>query len=215
VGTKIQVPHPGLLISAAGYHIDWSDLQQQIALPCGYYFTVNGNKATIDGGEIEATGRLLHSLQVRLGAGYERTKITDPGALKFAGVTADSRIPGTPAWNLTLGGVYTHPLTSTLDGFVAADYSYTGNAVSVLNSGSTTEATRPGYSLANLRFGVDFGNSEVSLNIRNLTNEKPNLGDIGYVGYAQFNTSGPAGGLIPQVATLQPFTMMLQYRKNL
>ncbi|HEX4597131.1 MAG TPA: hypothetical protein VH278_05040, partial [Burkholderiaceae bacterium] len=124
-------------------------------------------------------------------------------------------IPGTPAWNLTLGGVYTHPLTSTLDGFVAADYSYTGNAVSVLNSGSTTEATRPGYSLANLRFGVDFGNSEVSLNIRNLTNEKPNLGDIGYVGYAQFNTSGPAGGLIPQVATLQPFTMMLQYRKNL
>jgi iron complex outermembrane receptor protein len=52
----------------------------------------------------------------------------------------------------------------------------------------------------------------VSLNARNLTNAKPNLGDIGYVGYAQFDSSGR---LIPQVATLQPLTVMLQYRKSL
>ena len=212
LGTKVQLPHPSLLISAAAYHIDWNDLQQQVALPCGYYFTINGGKATIDGGEVEATGHLTHSLQIRLGAGYEHTKITDPGALRFAGVPTDSRIFGTPAWNVTLGGVYTHPITSSLDGFVAADYSYTGNSVSLLNSGFGAEATRPSYSLVNLRLGVDFRESEVSLNIRNLTNAKPNLGDIGYVGYAQFNA---LGNLIPQVATLQPLTVMLQYRKSL
>jgi iron complex outermembrane recepter protein len=212
LGTKVQLPHPSLLISAAGYHIDWSDLQQQVALPCGYYFTINGGKATIDGGEIEATGHLTHALSIRFGAGYEHTKITDPGALRFAGVTTDSRVFGTPAWNLTLGGVYTRPVTSSLDGFVAVDYSYTGNSVSLLNSGFGAQSTRPSYSLVNLRFGVDFQESEVSLNIRNLTNEKPNLGDIGYVGYAQFNASG---NLIPQVATLQPLTVILQYRKSL
>jgi iron complex outermembrane recepter protein len=212
LGTKIQVPHPGLLISAAGYHIDWSDLQQQVALPCGYYFTINGGKATIDGGEIEATGHVSHSLSVRFGAGYEHTKITDPGALRFAGVATDSRIFGTPAFNLSLGGVYTHPVSDTMDGFVALDYSFTGNSVSLLNSGFGAQSTRPSYTIVNLRFGVDFQQSEVSLNIRNLTNEKPNLGDIGYVGYAQFNS---AGNLIPQVATLQPLTILLQYRKNL
>ncbi len=95
---------------------------------------------------------------------------------------------------------------------MAFDYSYTGNSVSLLNSGFGAQSTRPSYSLVNLRFGVDFQESEVSLNIRNLTNEKPNLGDIGYVGYAQFNA---AGNLIPQVATLQPLTVMLQYRKSL
>jgi iron complex outermembrane recepter protein len=212
LGTKLQLPHPGLLVSAAAFHIDWNDVQQQIALPCGYYFTVNGNKATIDGGEIEATGHLTHSLSVRFGAGYEHTKITDPGALHFAGVATDSRIAGTPAFNATLGGVYTRPITERLDGFVAADYSFTGNSISLLNSGAGAQATRPSYSLVNLRFGVDFQQSEVSLNFRNLTNEKPNLGDIGYIGYAQFNA---AGSLIPQVATLQPLTVMLQYRKNL
>jgi iron complex outermembrane receptor protein len=212
LGTKVQVPHPGLLISAAAFHIDWSDLQQQVALPCGYYFDVNGGKATIDGGELEVTGHVSHSLQIRFGAGYEHTKITDPGALRFAGVGADSRIIGTPAWNVTLGGVYTRPITSSLDGFVSADYSYTGNSVSLLNSGFGAESTRPSYSLVNLRLGVNFSDSELSLNIRNLTNARPNLGDIGYVGYAQFNASG---GLIPQVATLQPLTVMLQYRKPL
>jgi outer membrane receptor protein involved in Fe transport len=212
LGTKLQLPHPGLLVTAAAFHIDWSDPQQQVALPCGYYFTVNGGKATIDGGELEATGHLSHSLQLRFGAGYEHTKITDPGALAFSGIGNDSRIIGTPAWNLTLGGVYTRPITSSVDGFISADYSFTGNSVSLLNSGAGAESTRPGYSLVNLRAGVEFGSSEVSLNIRNLTNEKPNLGDIGYVGYAQFNASGT---LIPQVATLQPLTVMLQYRKSL
>ena len=36
-------------------------------------------------------------------------------------------------------------------------------------------------SLANLRFGVKHEKQEVSLNIHNLANAKPNLGDIGYV----------------------------------
>jgi iron complex outermembrane receptor protein len=49
----------------------------------------------------------------------------------------------------------------------------------------------------------------VSLNIHNLTNAKPNLGDIGYVGYAQYASTGT---IIPQVATLQPLTVLLQYR---
>jgi hypothetical protein len=92
-----------------------------------------------------------------------------------------------------------------------ADYSYTGNSVALLNSGGGAESTRPAYSLANLRLGIDHEKTELSLNIHNLTNAKPNLGDIGYVGYAQFNA---AGTVIPQVATLQPLTVILQYKQG-
>src|ERR1700678_2013509 len=81
VGTKIQLPHPGLLVSAAAFHIDWKNLQQQVALPCGYYFDLNGNDATINGAEIEIDGHLTRQLELRFGAGYEKTKITEPGAL--------------------------------------------------------------------------------------------------------------------------------------
>jgi outer membrane receptor protein involved in Fe transport len=210
LGTKVQLPHPGLLVSAAAYHIDWSNLQQQVALPCGYYFDINGQKAAISGGEVELDGHLSRDWQLRFGAGFEHTDITSPGALSIVGVTPGTRILGTPAWNVTLGTVYSHPITSELKGFVSADYSYTGNSIALLNGGDGAESTRPAYSLVNMRIGVDRGNSEVSINVRNLTNAKPNLGDIGYVGYAQYNA---AGGIIPQVATLPPLTVLLQYQK--
>jgi iron complex outermembrane recepter protein len=212
LGTKVQLPHPGLLVSAAAYHIDWSNLQQQVALSCGYYFDINGRKAQITGGEVEIDGRLSRDWQLRLGAGFEHTDITDPGALSILGVAQGTRILGTPAWNVSLGSVYSHQITGELKGFVSADYSYTGNSIALLNGGYGAESTRPAYSLVNMRLGVDRGNSEVSVNVRNLTNAKPNLGDIGYVGYAQYNA---AGMIIPQVATLPPLTVILQYQKFL
>ncbi len=143
------------------------------------------------------------------GAAYEKTDLTDPGARGIVGIAGGSRILGTPAWSATIGSAYRHALTSELEGFVSADYSYTGNSVALLNGGGGAESTRPAYSLADLRFGVDRGPAEVSLNVHNLTNAKANLGDIGYVGYAQYDSSG---SVIPQVATLQPLTVILQYK---
>jgi iron complex outermembrane recepter protein len=109
--------------------------------------------------------------------------------------------------------VYTKPITSSIDGFASADYSFTGDSVALLNGGYGAEATRPAYSLVNARFGISHDRSEFSLNLRNLTNAKPNLGDIGYVGYAQYQNYA-AGTIIPQVATLQPFTVLLQYKQG-
>jgi iron complex outermembrane recepter protein len=209
LGAKVQLP--GVLISAAAYNIEWSNLQQQVDLICGFYAQVNGQKARINGGEIEATGRLAPGLQFRVGVGYENTDITEPGNLALFGVLPGTRVAGVPAFTASVGTVYTHTLSADMDGFVSADYSYQGNAVSLLVGGLGSEATRPGFSLVNLRFGIDRGQSELSLNFRNLFNAKPNLGDIGYVGYAQLNA---AGGVIPQVATLQPLTATLQYTKS-
>jgi outer membrane receptor protein involved in Fe transport len=211
VGTKIQLPQPALLISAAAFHIDWSNLQQQVALPCGFYLQLNGGEARINGAEIEINGRVTPALQVRFGVGFEKTDINDPGALTYVGVLPGTQVLETPAWTATAGAVYTKPINTQYDGFVALDYSYTGDSISLLNGGSGLIGERPPYSLANLRFGLQHEKQELSLNIHNLTNAKPNLGDIGYVGYAQFS---PAGLVMPQVATLQPLTVILQYKNN-
>ena len=210
LGSKIQLG--SMLISAAAYDIEWSNVQQQVALACGFYVQINGNKARVDGAEIEANGNILRGLSYRLGLGYEKTNITDPGYLADAGVLAGSRISGVPAFTASAGAVYTHALTPNLDGFASADYSYTGNSISLLVGGGGEEPTRAGYSLVNMRFGVERGSSELALNVHNVFNAKPNLGDIGYVGYAQLNA---AGGVIPQVATLQPLTLTLQYTKSI
>jgi outer membrane receptor protein involved in Fe transport len=116
-----------------------------------------------------------------------------------------------PAWTASIGGVYTQPIVNGLDGVFSADYSYTGDSQSLLNSGGGTFATRPSYSLVNLKFALEHKDTQVSLNVRNATNAKPNLGDIGYNGYAQYNSQGV---VMPMVATLQPLTVLLQYQKN-
>jgi iron complex outermembrane receptor protein len=211
VGSKVQLPQPGLLVSVAAFHIDWKNLQQQVALPCGFYLELNGGEARINGAEIELSGRLAPSFQLRFGVGYEKTDINDPGALSDLGVLPGTRILETPALTASVGGVYTQPISSQYDGFISADYSYTGDSISLLNGGSGLLSTRPSYSLANLRFGVQHEKQELSLNLHNLTNAKPNLGDIGYIGYAQFS---PAGVVMPQVATLPPLTVILQYKNN-
>src|SRR5580658_5125792 len=213
LGSKVQTSR--VLVSAAVYDIEWSNLQQQVGLPCGYYLEVNGGKARIEGAEIEASGRLAPQLQFRLGLGYEHTDITDPGPLASVGVTSGSTVPDVPAFTASAGLVYTQPPTESMQGFVAGDYSYTGDSTSLLVGGFGTAspfATRAGYSLVNLRFGVDRGQSELSLNLHNLFNAKPNLGNIGYIGYAQYTA---AGAVIPQATTLQPLTVTLQYTKSL
>jgi outer membrane receptor protein involved in Fe transport len=215
LGAKLQTSR--MLISAAAYDIEWSDLQQQVALQCGFYLTVNGNKARIRGGEIEANGRLTQELQFRLGLGVAKSNITDPGNLALVstpgtpGIQPGARISGVPDFTAFVGVVYNHSLSADTEGFITADYSYTGNSTSLIVGGFGDVATRPGYGLVNLRFGVDRGKNELSLNFHNLFNTKPNLGDIGYIGYAQLNQ---AGGPIPQVATLQPFTATLQYTRS-
>jgi iron complex outermembrane receptor protein len=210
-GAKIQLSHPGLLVTADGFHIDWSNIQQQVALPCGSYFDINGGKAKIDGGELEVIGHAAPSLQLRLGAGYEKTDVSDPGALGLVGLPSGSRIMGVPAWTATAGAVYRRPLSGALSGFLSADYSFTGDSQALLNGGAGAMATRPSYSLVDARIGIDWGTSELSLNGSNLTNAKPNLGDIGYVGYAQYTA---AGVVIPQVATLRPATLIVEYTRS-
>jgi iron complex outermembrane recepter protein len=210
-GTKIQLSDPQLLVTADGFHINWSNIQQQVALPCGSYFDINGGSAKIDGGELEVVGYASPSLQVRIGAGYEKTDMTDPGALGLVGLPAGSRIMGVPAWTATAGAVYRRPLSGAVSGFLSADYSFTGNSQSLLNGGSGAIDTRPSYSLVDARIGIDWDTSELALNGSNLTNARPNLGDIGYVGYAQYNA---AGTVIPQVATLRPATFIVEYTRS-
>ena len=212
VGTKAQLQDPDILLTAAAFHIDWKNIQQQVALPCGAYFDINGNKARINGGEFEALGHVTRDLQLRAGLGYESTSITDPGALGLVGVTSGMRILGTPSVTGSVGAVYKHTLFGQTSGFISADYSYTGDSISLLNGGYGATATRPSYSLVNTRFGLDWGNSELAFNVRNLTNAKPNLGDIGYVGYAQYEANDTT--IIPQVATLPPVTFTVEFKQS-
>jgi iron complex outermembrane receptor protein len=206
-GAKLELPEPGLLLTAAAFHIRWDNIQQPIFLPsCGFYLQGNAGAAAIDGAEFELAGRVNGALKIHAGLGYTRARIT------AAGNTGQP--PGTPVYQVprltaSLGGMWRFALGAHTQGFVVADLSHTGASVSA-NSGADLHLRRAGYTLLAIRVGATRGRSEWSLHVRNVGNARPNLGDIGYIGYQRFAEDGKTP--IPQVATMAPRNIALLYR---
>jgi iron complex outermembrane receptor protein len=210
LGAKFQLQDPGLLITASAFHLNWSSIQQNVAIACGFAITANAGAAKVDGGEVEVVGHILPALETRLGVGFENARITEPGD---TGQAVGSQILNTPRWTASLSGTYTYPIKTGLSGFVEADYSFTDDSVSD-NSGPGLNLVRPSYSLVNARTGLTWDRSEVSVNVRNLTNAKPNFGDIYYVGFIRYQSLATFTPL-PQVVTTMPLTITVQYNYHL
>ncbi len=177
-GTKLQLSDPDVLITMAAYHIDWNNLQQQVALPCGAYFDVNGRAAQVTGAESEVVGQLAPGLEIRMGVGYEHTALTEPGALADAGVLPGTRLSGIPTWTAAIGAAYHRALDGESSAFVAADYSYTGDSISLLNGGASMQPLCDlSYALVNLQIRLGTG-APLSFQSMFATsrNARPNLG---------------------------------------
>lgn len=202
-------PAPGWHLDVDAFHLDWQHIQQSIFLPhCAFYVIGNAGAARVNGSEVELSGKLAQGLDVRADLGYEDGRITATGG---TGQTVGSRIYQQPRVTASAAAIYSFPVSDGMSGFVAGDYGYTGNSVSA-NGGVASNLVRPGYSLANLRGGLRWSSTELSLNVTNLTDARPNLGDISYIGYERFvaGTSTP----MPQVATLPPRTVTLQWSQR-
>lgn len=211
IGAKAQLRDAGVQVTAAAFHLDWRNIQQSVFLPsCAFIITANAGAAVTDGGELELSGQLSPHLGFRAGVGYQDAHITQPGA---SGQAAGARVYQTARWTWSAAGLYRRPITGSLDGLASLDISYVGDSVSNNSGGGLTLVRRP-YALINARVGVSWGRSELTLNVRNLTNERPNLGDIGYLGYAQRDSLSPDLPN-PQVVTIPPTTASIQYRVRL
>jgi iron complex outermembrane recepter protein len=209
VGTRVE--RQSVNISAAVYRIDWKNFQQLIALPCGAFVSINGGRARSRGMELELDLYPAAHWHIRANAGYQDTRVSDPGNLSWSGVSTGNRLAGIPRWTGSLSADHEWWLAGGRSIFAAADYNRTASSTSPLNAGGGTSIARSGYAIANARVGLRQDNWELAVNVRNLGNERPNLGDIGYNGYAQFGTGAFAGGLIPVVATMPPLTALVEF----
>lgn len=200
----------GALVTAALYHLDWNNIQQSVFLPsCAFIITANAGAAAADGGELELTAQPAPHLNIHLGLGYEDARITRPGD---TGQAIGDRVYQVPRWTATAAADYDWRLAAGVSGFAGADAGLVGDSVSD-NSGGGLALVRPAYVLVNGRFGVRWGPNELSLDVRNLGNVRPNLGDIGYLGYAQHETADPDVP-VPQVVTLAPLSAVVRFRRR-
>jgi iron complex outermembrane recepter protein len=176
VGSKNTLFDGRMNTRVAGYRINWSNIQQNILLPCTYSVTSNAGAATSTGAEIEADIAPLHGLNLTFSAGFDNAKITSVPA-GATGFVVGQELNGVPQITASLLSEYSVP-ASFGEAFVRSQISYTGHSVSY-SVISVQDGGRPrdAYTLVDLHLGGSSGPYEVSVFAKNLFDTRGNLGD--------------------------------------
>ncbi len=172
-GVKSSFLNNRLVVNATGFHVNWSNIQQSVALACGFSIDQNGGRARSDGFELEVQATPANGLTLGAGVGYTDATITDPGTLAI--LTPGARIQQVPRWNYTASADYKFSL-GDLPLMLHGDISHVGSSLS--RSNLLTGRIRPAYDLANLRIGFDFKRLNLTFFVENVFDKIANLADV-------------------------------------
>lgn len=202
VGAKTQTFDRRMTLNGAAYYIDWSNLQEEVALRCGFPFTGNYGKARVEGAEAELTLLPIDRLLLHSSASYTEATLrsTTPGT---SGVAGDP-LPDVPKWTASVSAEYRQEIFENLNGFVRLEGSYQGmefRNFPLSNGAYDPFREVPAYTFFNLRFGARQAASkwEVTAYVTNLTNK------LAQSGLRGSDTGADLDGTRP-VAIVQPRT---------
>ncbi len=212
LGTKNTFDDRRLLLNASVYFIKWNNIQQNVALPCGFQFTDNLGAAQSRGFDLQTEYKLNDALTVGGTFGYTNadytqtvfaTQVAAETAGSFSIVQDGNHLPGAP-WTLALFGQVNFPLMST-HGYVRGDYQYSAKQTSVTAAQDPANGGLPGAfppipstAFTSLRAGTRWAGFDVSLFAQNLFDTQPKLSVI--------NNSGVESPLF-QAITWRPRTI--------
>lgn len=189
VGVKSRLFERRLQVGASAFYIDYEDLQaNQFVLINGFLpgnVVTNAGKATSRGIEIEMLGLLSDRLEIRGAFGYTWGKYEQFEDCAQDVSCTGNRLLNAPRSTASLGFRYTKPIARGLDGFIGANWAYTGSAYpDVFNSPDSRNAS---FSLFDAQVGIT-GNERWTLTLWG-----KNIGDEDY--YSAFVAATPAFGL--------------------
>ncbi len=184
VGEKARLFDNWLTINSDLYYIKWSNVQETVAIPCGYTYEANAGDGRSYGPEIEINAKLSNNWSVSGSASYTNAKINHPTASFVAAVLTNPTpggIPGCssvtscssiPILNVpkeagSLSLIYTQSLF---------DYKLTGRLSDAYVGPSFDQAYHfgiplPSYSLVSARLGLGGDRWTATLFVDNLTNK--------------------------------------------
>jgi iron complex outermembrane recepter protein len=200
VGEKSSWLDQRLTLNASAFYIDWSNLQQNILLSCGFGYVGNVGAAKSEGFELEGRTKPFASLDLSGGVGYQHAVITD------ANVTSPQK-PGDPIyqvpdWTANIAVTHTLPLTQGLNLVSNLTYGYVGHSYSA-NNNPFVPRIRPAYGLLDSRFAFEFSKYEVALFGKNLQNTHANLSDSASIAAEVVGR--------PRIVTNQPRTIGIDF----
>ncbi len=162
-------------LTAAGYYIDWSDIQLT-ANRNGFNVTANAGAARIRGAELALTGRPAPGFMLTGAFAYQDARLADP-APDLRG-RAGERLPNVPrfsgAVNLdyALAGLKLQPT-------LGATVRYIGERNASFDASVTSPQLRlPAYTTVDLRAAVEILSADVQLYVHNVANERGRISAI-------------------------------------
>jgi outer membrane receptor protein involved in Fe transport len=177
VGAKTRWLGGRIVVNAAAYDMEWSDIQQAVRLPvCGFTAEVNGASARSSGSELEIMLALAEGLTFGASAGYEEAKITGVSSSGSGNLYVGQPLNGVPKTTGAANLKYEHATSGLGRAFFRVDYDYVGSSLGLSNS-PVIGRVRPSYALLDLRVGTTIDDLQLSLYGKNVTNSHPNLGD--------------------------------------
>jgi iron complex outermembrane recepter protein len=169
VGAKTSEFNRRMTLNGDVYYIDWSNIQQQVALECGFPFTGNLGKASVKGGELELQLLPIDQLTLYSSLSYTDAKLNSTTA-GTPGVAGDPLLD-VPLWTAAVSGEYRQPINENVSGFMRVEGTYEDK---VERTFVPTDFFRtvPAYHLFNIRLGARQPDSkwEVTGYVTNLLN---------------------------------------------
>ncbi|MBA2934800.1 TonB-dependent receptor [Sphingomonas sp. CGMCC 1.13654] len=202
-----------LLVNLAGYHMDWKHQQ----VPQGYILdfptlgapstiTTSTASSRVSGFEGEVQAIPFAGLNLRGTVSYGDARYVHYCSSNYATLLGFANGPGcsyvdgkrqegTPAWQFSLSGDYTHRLNDRWSYYLRADYEYAGRVYNEEFDYSWTGPTN----LVNAYIGLESDHYSIQLFVKNLTQERTALKTFRFV------DTRAAGGVYPAIqSTIGP-----------
>ena len=170
-GSKSLLLDKTLSVNADVYDIQWSRIQETIAIPiCGGSFNANVGDAQAYGTEIEVVYKppMFKGLTLAANFGAEHAVITSTTNAQTAAV--GESILFVPQATASASVDYDWPLSASTDGFVRSDFNWIGPSKGSFQV-ANPNYDNPAYGEANLSVGIYRGNVELEGFVKNLADD--------------------------------------------
>jgi iron complex outermembrane recepter protein len=169
IGAKTSWLDERLLVNAALYRINWTNIQQSILLTCGYALKENLGSIVNKGAEVEIEGRITDALSGGAAVGYVHSALQQdifgiPG-------TQGEPLPDVPKTTAAAFISYNLGALGSWSAAARADYSYTGQSISTYAASGPFTPDKGSLSLVGAQLTLRKSKLELSLFGRNLLNQ--------------------------------------------
>ena len=167
LGAKTAWLEHRLTLNVSVFDIEWSNIQSNIFLPCGFITVLNAGHVRSRGAEGELDWAVTRGLTLSTSAAFTDARLTEK-TLAFDAQVGD-RVPNVPRINGSAAAEYRWIVGNGKSAYARADVAYVGDSFTEFNSLSTALLV-PASTRIDGSLGIDIGRWELSIYGKNLAN---------------------------------------------